>query len=68
MARKCDICGRGPQFGHSISHAHNRTKRKWDVNLRKKTVSNGTKKRTLRICTRCLRTLESQQASGQLSL
>ena len=33
MARVCDICGKGPQFGNNISHAHNVTKRRWNVNL-----------------------------------
>ena len=33
MARVCEICGRGPQFGHRISHAHNVTKRRWQLNL-----------------------------------
>ena len=34
MARVCDICGKGPQFGNTISHAHNVSKRRWNVNLR----------------------------------
>ncbi|TKJ31188.1 MAG: 50S ribosomal protein L28 [Chloroflexi bacterium B3_Chlor] len=63
MARECDICGRGPQFGHSVSHAHNRTKRNWQLNLHKKTISDGKVRRQVRICTRCLRTLEKKPAS-----
>jgi large subunit ribosomal protein L28 len=57
MARVCDICGRGTVFGHSVSHAHNRTKRRWQVNLHKKTIVDGETTRQVRICTRCLRTL-----------
>ncbi len=34
MAQVCEICGKGPQFGNRISHAHNVTKRRWNVNLR----------------------------------
>ncbi len=34
MAQVCEICGKGPQFGNTISHAHNVTKRRWNVNLR----------------------------------
>ena len=34
MAKVCELCGRGPQFGHRISHAHNVTKRRWNINLR----------------------------------
>ena len=26
MAQVCDICGKGPQFGNNISHAHNVTR------------------------------------------
>jgi large subunit ribosomal protein L28 len=62
MAKKCDICGRGPQFGHSVSHAHNRTKRSWAVNLHKRTIRDGEKTREVRICARCLRTLGKQSA------
>ena len=33
MAKVCDVCGRGPRFGNRISHAHNVTKRRWNLNL-----------------------------------
>src|SRR5207249_2900963 len=29
MARVCEICGKGPMTGHSVSHANNRTNRRW---------------------------------------
>ena len=35
MARVCELCGKGPRFGNRISHAHNVTKRRWNVNLRR---------------------------------
>jgi large subunit ribosomal protein L28 len=55
MARVCDICGKGPQFGNNISHAHNKTKRRWNVNLRPvRARVMGTSKR-MRVCTGCLR-------------
>jgi large subunit ribosomal protein L28 len=55
MARVCEICGKGPQFGHRISHAHNVSKRRWNVNLQpvRAQVNGGTKR--LRVCTECLR-------------
>ncbi|HUV72848.1 MAG TPA: 50S ribosomal protein L28 [Anaerolineae bacterium] len=62
MARKCEICGRGTRFGHSVSHAHNRTKRSYQLNLQKKTISDGETTRQVRICTRCLRTLGKKSA------
>ena len=56
MARSCDICGKGPRFGHNISHAHNLTKRRWNPNLQQMRVqtASGHAKR-MKVCTRCLR-------------
>jgi len=56
MSRVCEVCGKGPQFGNNISHAHNITKRRWNVNLHpvKAKVQGGTSK-NLRVCTSCLR-------------
>ena len=56
MAAKCELCGKGPQFGNNVSHANNKTRRRWDVNLRPvKAVVGGTSKR-LRVCTSCIKT------------
>ena len=33
MAKVCEICGKKPVFGHSISHAHNVSNRKFNPNL-----------------------------------
>lgn len=56
MAQKCDLCGKGPQFGNNISHAHNTTRRRWNVNLQPvKAKVNGTSKR-MRVCTSCIKT------------
>ena len=46
MAANCDVCGKGPGFGHSISHSHRRTKRRWNPNIQSvRTVVGGTPKR-----------------------
>ena len=37
MAATCDVCGKGPGFGHAISHSHRRTKRRFDPNVQRKT-------------------------------
>lgn len=55
MARKCDICGKGPIVGNNVSHAHNLTKRRWLPNLQKVRVNvNGHAKR-MKVCTSCIR-------------
>jgi large subunit ribosomal protein L28 len=62
MAKVCEICGRGPQFGHRISHAHNVSKRRWNVNLQMvHALVNGAGKR-LRVCTSCIRNGKVQKA------
>ena len=33
MSRQCEVCGKKPQFGHNVSHAHNITNRRWNPNL-----------------------------------
>ncbi len=38
MARKCQVTGVGPVSGHSISHAHNKSKRRFLPNLQKKRI------------------------------
>ena len=55
MARVCEVCGRGPQFGHKISHAHNVTNRKWHLNLKEVRAVVGGVTRRVRACTRCIR-------------
>ncbi len=55
MSRRCDICGKGPMVGHNVSHANNRTKRKWYPNLQKvRAYVNGRVVR-IRVCTKCLK-------------
>jgi large subunit ribosomal protein L28 len=63
MAKNCEICGRGPQFGHRISHAHNVTNRRWNVNLQtvRAAVNGGTKR--VKVCTSCIRNGKVQKAA-----
>ncbi len=54
---KCDICGKTPSFGHSVSHSNVRTKRQWKPNIQKVTIYKDGKPQRMKLCTRCLRTL-----------
>lgn len=56
MARICQSCGKGPRFGHAVSHAHNLSQKVWLPNLQKvRVVEENGRRRRLRVCTRCLR-------------
>lgn len=55
MARRCEICNKGVMFGHTISHAHNVSNRRWLPNLQRiRVMENGAVKRRT-VCTRCIR-------------
>lgn len=36
MSARCQVLGTTPGFGHSISHSHRRTKRRFDPNVQRK--------------------------------
>jgi len=55
MARKCDICGKGPQAGHNVSHAQNKTNRVWLPNLQKVRVDTNQGGKRLTVCTQCIK-------------
>ena len=55
MARRCEICGKGPRVGRNVSHAHNVTPRRFQANIQMvRAMINGGVKR-IRVCTRCVR-------------
>jgi len=55
MSRKCDICGKKPMLGRNVSHAHNRTSKKYYPNLHEIRVDIGGKPARLKVCTRCIK-------------
>ena len=55
MARTCDVCGKGPMTGNSISHSHVNTKRRWLPNLQRVKALKGKTPVTMRVCTKCLK-------------
>lgn len=56
MSQVCAICGKRPQTGNNVSHAHNKTKRRFMPNLQRVRVqlANGSVER-MNVCTRCIR-------------
>jgi large subunit ribosomal protein L28 len=53
----CEMCGKGPQYGHNVSHSKRRTNRRWVPNIQKAVVTVAGRPKRINICTRCLRTL-----------
>lgn len=55
MAAVCEVCGKHPSFGMSISHSHRRTKRRWNPNIQTvRAMRDGTVRR-YDVCTSCIR-------------
>ncbi len=68
MSRRCQVTGVGPISGHSISHAHNKTKRRFLPNLQKKRIWVKELNRfvTVKLSTRALRTI-SKKGTAELA-
>jgi large subunit ribosomal protein L28 len=58
MARKCEICGKGPQFGNRVSHSNRKTRHKFNPNIQNVRIEINGVTRKIRICTSCLRNLK----------
>jgi large subunit ribosomal protein L28 len=56
MATRCEVCGKKPASGYSVSHSMRHTKRRWRPNVQRATVVIGGQTVKLDLCTRCLRT------------
>ena len=55
MSKRCEICNKGPMFGNNVSHANNKTRRRFEPNLQSvRALVNGVVRR-MRVCTRCLK-------------
>ncbi|MGH7911784.1 MAG: 50S ribosomal protein L28 [Candidatus Dormibacteraceae bacterium] len=55
MSKKCEICGKGPQYGNNVSKSKRRTNRRFLPNLQVGRVEVGGQVVRARVCTRCLK-------------
>jgi large subunit ribosomal protein L28 len=55
MPKVCAICHKGPAFGHSVSHSHKASAKKWKPNLQQVRAKTEAGQRMIWVCTRCLR-------------
>ena len=60
MAAYCQVTETGPQFGHKVSHAQNKNKRRFDPNIQKKTyfVASMGRKVTLNVSARGIKVID----------
>ena len=62
MSRICDVTGKKPMFGNNVSHANNKSRRRFNVNLQKKRFWLPDEKRyvTLRVSTKGMRIIDKK--------
>lgn len=60
MARRCVVTGKGVQTGNNVSHAHNKSRRRWLPNLQETSLLSETLGESVkvRVSTHGLRTIE----------
>ncbi len=58
--QKCDVTGKGKQYGHNVSFSQRHTKKVWKPNLQTKTLVIDGKKVTLKVSAQGIRTLKKQ--------
>jgi large subunit ribosomal protein L28 len=68
MARVCEITGKRPQVGNNVSHANNKTKRRFLPNLQKKRffIPEENKWVTLKVSTKAIKTINKNGISAVL--
>ena len=62
MSRRCEVTGRGVQTGNNVSHANNRSRRRWLPNMQRTSFMSDVLGETikLRVSTRGIRTIEKK--------
>ena len=58
--QKCELTGKGKQFGNNISFSQRHTKKVWKPNLQTKTFVVDGKKVTMKLSTQAIRTLKKK--------
>ena len=61
MSYRCDLTGKGKQFGNHVSHSQRHVKRTWKPHLQTKTLIIDGQKVKLRLAASTIRTLNKYQ-------
>ena len=69
MARVCQVTGKGATTGNNVSHANNRTRRRWLPNLHERRFWVASENRwvKLRVSSKALRTIDKNGIDAVLS-
>lgn len=60
MSNKCELTGKGKQYGNNVPFSQKKTKKIWKPNLQKKTFVFEGKKVSMKLSTQAIRTLKKK--------
>ena len=64
MASVCDVCGKGPGFGHNVPWSKKKTNRRWEPNIQTvRVAAGGGNTQRLQVCTSCIKAGKVLRAS-----
>ncbi|MGI8650538.1 MAG: 50S ribosomal protein L28 [Rubrobacter sp.] len=66
MAKICYSCGKKPSFGNARSHSLRATRRRWNPNLQKIRIQEGSAQKRVWSCTSCLKAFKLQKVAARV--
>ncbi|MBQ7501381.1 50S ribosomal protein L28 [bacterium] len=63
MSKVCELCGKGPTTGNLVSHSNRHTRRRWLPNLMKVSFMVKGAPKSVKVCTRCMRSLKRSMSA-----
>lgn len=64
MSKVCEICGKKPGYGNNVSHAHNKTKRRFLPNIQSVRAKVDGKTKRIKVCTSCIQAGKVEKVIG----
>jgi len=60
LSARCQVTGRSPGFGNTVSHSHRRSRRRWNPNIQKKTyyLASQGRRITLRVSAKGIKVID----------
>ena len=62
MSKICEVCGKKPVAGRSVSHSHRVSNRMFRPNIQKVTIRENGRVRKANICTKCMKAGKVERA------
>ena len=59
---KCEICGKGVNFGLQVSHSNRKSNRAWNANVKNVRANVDGTVKSISVCTKCLRSNKVERA------